>query len=77
MIKDAIPSDYEKHLIELMTEDMSLSQAIEYDLWVNDVDLNSVFDIVDYLELKLTSLDKVQYYMSVYTGHQPDVVIKR
>jgi predicted AAA+ superfamily ATPase len=77
MIKDSIPSDYEKHIIEMMTEDMSLSQAIELDLYYNEIDMDSVFDIVDYLEMKLNDLDKVQYYMSVYTGQQPDVVIKK
>lgn len=78
MIKDSIPSDYEKYLVELMAEDyMTLSEALEVDFWASQVNIHSVYDVVDYLEQKLENLDKVQYYMSVYTGQAPDVVLKK
>lgn len=72
------PDNYEKTLIECMAKhDCSLSEALFYDLVGNDIDTDSVFDIVDHLESKLENLDKVQYYMEVLTGQQPDVALRR
>jgi hypothetical protein len=41
------------------------------------VDVSSVFEICDYLEEKLQDLNRVHYYMMVYTGQSPDVELKR
>jgi hypothetical protein len=72
------PDSYEEILIELMWRDnVSLSEAMFYDFIENNVNLDSVFDIVDYLEQRLENLDKVQYYMQVFTNQQPDVILKR
>lgn len=72
------PGTYEKELIVIMIDmDCTLSEAIHTDLLNNNVDIKSVFDIVDYMELKFENLDKVQYYMNVYTGNAPDVALKR
>jgi hypothetical protein len=73
-----LPDSYEKHLIDLMWRDnCSLSEALFFDLIDKKIDIDSVFDIVDYFEQKLENLDKVQYYMQVFTGQQPDVILKR
>lgn len=72
------PADYEKRLVEIMyEEDVTLSEALYIDFWANEVDMKSVFDMVDYLESRLENLDKVQYYMEVWTGDAPDVGLKR
>lgn len=72
------PEQYEKVLIDIMIDmDATLSDAMYMDLLNNGIDVKSVFDIVDYMELKLGNLDKVQYYMNVYSGNVPDVGLKR
>ena len=72
------PGEYEKELINIMIDmDYTLSDAMYMDMTNNQVDTNSVFDIVDYMELKLGDLDKVQYYMNVYSGNAPDVALKK
>ena len=72
------PEQYEKILIDIMIDmDATLSDAMYMDMLNNGVDVKSVFDIVDYMELKLGNLDKVQYYMNVYSGILPDVGLKR
>lgn len=72
------PADYESHLIKLMRDyDLTLLEAICFDLEAELIDVSSVFAICDYLEEKLVDLDKVQYYMMVYTGQSPDVQLKR
>ena len=76
--KTDMPGEYEKVLIHIMIDmDLTLSDAMHIDLLNNQVDVKSVFDIVDYMELKLGNLDKVQYYMNVYSGNVPDVGLKR
>lgn len=72
------PGEYEKELIVIMIDmNYTLSEAIHADLLNHNVDIKSVFDIVDYMEFKFENLDKVQYYMNVYTGNAPDVALKR
>lgn len=58
-------------------DSITLSEALEVDFWASQVNIHSVYDVVDYLEQKLENLDKVQYYMNVYTGQVPDVVLKK
>lgn len=73
-----IPDNYEALLIGIMaTCHSTLSEAIDLDLWDNGVDTQSVYDVVDYLEEKLENLDKVHYYMQVYTGQLPDIILKK
>ena len=72
------PSEYEKQLLEIMINDNStLSEAIYIDLMSNNIDTDSVFDVVDHLEEKLQDLNKVEYYMAVYTGNLPDVGLRK
>ena len=74
---DTPPNSYESELIEIMWyEEVSLKEALFIDMWGHEVNLHSVYDVVDYLESKLVDLDKVQYYMQVYTGQLPDVGLK-
>jgi hypothetical protein len=71
------PNEYESILIEIMYyDDVTLKEALYVDMWANEVNLHSIYDIVDYLEKKLIDLDKVQYYMQVYTEQLPDVGLK-
>ena len=72
------PVKYEETLLEIMVdEDSTLSEAIFKDLSNNKIDITSVYDVVDHLEYNLVDLNKVQYYMSVYSGNLPDVKLKR
>lgn len=76
MLLDGAPP-YEQELIEIMMYDqVSLGQALELDMIANHIDISDVYDMVDYLELKLEELDKVEYYMAVFMGQLPDVGLK-
>lgn len=71
------PNEYESVLIEIMYyDDVTLKEALYIDMWANEVNLHSIYDIVDYLEKKLIDLNKVQYYMQVYTDQLSDVGLK-
>lgn len=68
---------YEEILVKNMhVYGITLSEALTRDLNKHLDDPDSVYDVVDFLEEKLESLDKVQYYMQVLTGIQPDVILK-
>jgi hypothetical protein len=70
-------SYYEKHIVETMrSKNLTLLQALEFDLEANCIDVTSVLSICDYLEEMLENLDKVEYYMLVYTEQVPDVRLK-
>lgn len=71
-------TDYEIHLVKLMKNyNLTLSQALEFDFEVEGVDTSSVFPPCDFLEEKLVDLEKVKYYMLVWTGHNPDIELKK
>lgn len=70
-------NSYEKRIIEIMIdENCSFRESMRIDFDSNGVDVNSVFDLVDYLESKVKSLDSVAYLMGVYTGSNPDMKLK-
>lgn len=72
------PANYERHIVELMRDhDLTLVEAMDFDFDINLVDKSSVFSLCDYLEDQLENLDKVQYYMMIYTGQSPDLELKR
>ncbi len=71
------PNSYESRLIEIMWYDeVTLKEALYIDMWAHEINLHNVYDMVEYLEEQLIDLDKVQYYMQVYTGQLPDVGLK-
>jgi hypothetical protein len=71
-------STYEHRIIDLMrTEKLTLLEAISYDMEIACVDVSSVLGICDYLEEQLGDLNKVEYYMMIYTGQEPDLELKR
>lgn len=67
---------YEEHLLVYMAKGASLKQALMLDFIYNKVDITNVFDLVEYLEEKLEDLDKVKFYMDVYTNQSPDLGLK-
>jgi hypothetical protein len=71
-------TSYEHRIINLMREDnLTLLEAISFDLEIACVDISSVIGICDYLEEQLDDLNKVEYYMMIYTGQAPDLELKR
>lgn len=77
-METSIPTSYEKVLVETMWEyGVSLAEAMYIDMQGNSIDTCNVYDVVDFLEEKLECLDKVQYYMQVFTGQQPDLMLRR
>ena len=71
-------SDYERRIVELMRDEkLTLLEAMGYDMEIACIDVSSVLGICDYLEEQLSDLDKVQYYMMIYTGQVPDLELKR
>lgn len=72
------PNRYEEELIEIMYyQKKTLRESLFIDMRGKEVNISSVYDIVDYLEQKLEDLDKVQYYMQVFKGQLPDVGLKK
>lgn len=71
-------TDYERRLVDLMRkDDLTLLEAMQYDMEIACIDFSSVLGICDYLEEQLGNLDKVEYYMMIYTGQEPDLELKR
>ncbi len=69
-----VASDFEKELVEIMIlESCTMQTALSYAFSAYKVDVESVFDLVDFLEYMIYDLDKVQYFMQVYTGQVPDL----
>jgi len=72
------PTDYERRIIEIMRDHhLALSEAMEYDFVSEGVDIDSAIGMCDYLEEKLVDLNKVQYYMLIYTGQSADLELRR
>jgi DNA-binding Xre family transcriptional regulator len=71
-------NDYERRIIDLMrAEKLTLLEAMHYDMEIACIDFSSVLGICDYLEEQLGDLNKVEYYMMIYTGQAPDLELKR
>jgi hypothetical protein len=71
-------SNYEIHLVNLMRDyHLTLSEALSFDFEVECVDMSNVFDPCEFLEEKLDDLEKVMYYMMVWTGQELDIELKR
>jgi hypothetical protein len=70
--------DFEKELIDIMVDEKcTMSQALGYAFSAYNVDTNSVFDLVDFLEERVYDLDKVQAMMMIYTGRIQDFQLTR
>lgn len=73
-----IHSDFEKNLVEIMSQhNLSMREALLRMFVLNGIDTNSVFSLVDFLEEMLYDLNKVQFFMMVYTGQISDIELKR
>ena len=71
-------SQYEKDIVEIMRENgMTLTEALNFDFMKNKINVTDVLSGCDYLEEKLVDLDKVQYYMLIFTGQKPDLELKQ
>lgn len=70
-------NDYEKRIILIMIDEVcTFSEAMLIDFESHNVNTSSVFDLVEFLENQLGSLDKVEYMMDVYVGRKPDMKLK-
>ena len=70
-------NSYEKRIIVIMIDEKcSFLNAMYIDFETNNVDMSSVFDIVDYLESQLETLDQVEYMMDIFVGRSPDMELK-
>lgn len=68
---------YEKRIILIMIDEKcTFSEAMLIDFENNNLDTSSVFDLTDYLETQLQTLDQVEYMMDVYVGRKPDMKLK-
>lgn len=77
MIVDKSIESYEERIIVVMIdEDCTFSDAMLIDFESNNVDTSSVFEIVQYLEDRLSNLDKVEYMMDIYVGRKPNMKLK-
>jgi site-specific recombinase len=70
-------TEYEKVIIEVMIDECcSLATAMEIVFDMNGVDKKSVVDTVEYLEEQLKDLDKVEWFMDIYVGRKPNMILK-
>lgn len=77
-MKSQEATSYERHLIRLMRDnELTLSEAMEHDFRVQRVDTSSVICVCDYLEEKLTDLEKVKYYVLIYVGQELDLALRK
>jgi hypothetical protein len=71
-------SDYEHRIVEFMRDEkLTLLEAMDYDMEIACVDVTSALGICDYLEEQLVDLNKVEYYMMIYTGQAPDLELRK
>lgn len=71
-------TEYEHRIIKYMKEEkLTLLEAMSYDMEIACIDVSSVLGICDYLEEQLGDLNKVQYYMAIYTGQEPDLELRK
>lgn len=72
-LADTNVEEHEKEIIHIMIDNnCTLSEAMTIDFDMNLVDKESVIGMVDYLEEKFQDLNKVAFYMDVYTGRSTD-----
>lgn len=70
-------TEYEKVIIEVMIDEgCSLATAMEIVFDMNGIDKKSVVDTVEYLEEQLKDLDKVEWFMDIYVGRKPNMILK-
>lgn len=69
---------YEQSIVEIMVDfNCTLSEALDIDFDMNNLDKNSVVDLVDYLETKLNhDMYKVSMLMQIYTHQASDFRLK-
>lgn len=66
---------YLKHLNRNMKVcGFTLQDSIVHDLLMNDIELESIYDVVDFLEMNCgKDMKVVSFLMSIYTGQIPDI----
>lgn len=70
-------TEYEKVIIEVMIDEgCSLAAAMEIVFDMNGINKKSVVDTVEYLEEQLKDLDKVEWFMDIYVGRKPNMILK-
>ena len=71
-------NSYEKSIVEIMIDlDCTLSQALDVDFDIHNIDKTSVVSLVDYLERRLNQdMYKVNLMMQIYTNQLPDYKLK-
>lgn len=70
-------NSYEKRIIVIMIDEgCTFAEALLIDFEANNVNTSSIFDLVDYLEAQVETLDQVEYIMDVFVGRKPDMILK-
>ena len=68
---------YEIKIVNVMLEHkLSVRHAMILDMKNQCVDISSILGIVDYLEKELIDLDKVNYFMQIFTQTIEDYVLE-
>jgi len=70
-------SSYEKEIIIIMIdENMTMSEALKHDMLIHGVNVESVFNMCDYLEFRLNmNMDSVEFFMDICVGRAPDQIL--
>jgi hypothetical protein len=71
-------NSYEQSIVEIMIDlDCTLSQALDVDFDMHNIDKTSVLSLVEYLENRLNrNMYKVNLMMQIYTNQLPDYKLK-
>lgn len=66
----------EHYIVEIMIdENCTFAQAMDIVFSEQNIDTNSVFDLVEFLEEHLETLDDVSEFMDIYTGKSKDFIL--
>lgn len=69
---------FEYQVVGLMAETgLFMSEAMVRIMVLDGVDVDSVFDMCDFLEEKLGDLNKVSVFMQMINGQLPDCFLKK
>jgi hypothetical protein len=71
-------NSYEQSIVEIMIDlDCTLSQALDVNFDMHNIDKTSVLSLVEYLESRLNrNMYKVNLMMQIYTNQLPDYKLK-
>ena len=77
-LTDTEVESYEMHLIKIMMfDDCTLKEALVIDFDMSMLDKKNTYQLIDYLEERLEDLNKVAFYMDIFTENINDMKLTK